>query len=103
MNRSDGGREGIEGLRNFTVDRCVWKHALHDTNIFCRSGFHTRRNNYGNAYDSIKEFFKLFSFSTSFSYETSFSIKLFAPKRYASMMSVDNCWSCLVGCDKVGF
>ncbi len=26
------------------VDRRVWKRALHDTNILCRSGFYTRRN-----------------------------------------------------------
>jgi len=26
------------------VDRRVWKRALHDTKIPCRSGFYTRRN-----------------------------------------------------------
>ncbi len=39
---------GVEVLfcpvQYYAVDRRVWKRALHDTNIPCRSGFYTQRN-----------------------------------------------------------
>jgi len=43
-------------LPDNTVGRRVWKRALHDANILCRSGFYTRRNPYKSFFNSIASF-----------------------------------------------